>query len=130
MNKVEFLELLNSLNISKDKYYLLSGGSMLLHGLRTCTDDLDLCVSDDILYDFIKKYNLKEEDKTKDNTYKLPNNIELSSMSTYNLNIVYVDGYPVEDLKDVLAFKESRNAPKDQDDIKIIKDYLLYKEHQ
>ena len=36
----------------------------------------------------------------------------------------YKDGYPVESLKTILAFKEKRNAPKDQKDIKNIKKYL------
>ncbi len=35
----------------------------------------------------------------------------------------YKDGYPVESLKTILAFKEKRNAPKDQKDIKNIKKY-------
>ena len=36
-------------------------------------------------------------------------------------------GYPVETLKKFFAFKEKRNAPKDQKDIKNIKKYLKEK---
>ncbi len=36
----------------------------------------------------------------------------------------YKDGYPVEKLETILAFKEKRNAPKDQKDIENIKRYL------
>lgn len=36
----------------------------------------------------------------------------------------YKDGYPVEKLEKILAFKEKRNAPKDQKDIENIKRYL------
>ena len=36
----------------------------------------------------------------------------------------YKDGYPVESLKTILAFKEKRNAPKYQKDIENIKKYL------
>ncbi len=39
----------------------------------------------------------------------------------------YKDGYPVESLKTILAFKEKRNALKDQKDIKNIKKYLKEK---
>ena len=36
----------------------------------------------------------------------------------------YKEGYPVESLKNILAFKKKRNAPKDQKDIENIKKYL------
>ena len=36
----------------------------------------------------------------------------------------YKDGYPVESLKTILAFKEKRNASKDKKDIENIKRYL------
>ena len=39
----------------------------------------------------------------------------------------YKDGYTVESLKTILDFKEKRNAPKDQKDIKNIKKYLKEK---
>ena len=49
MNKEELLNLLNSLELPKTEYYILSSGSMLLYGLREIVGDLDLSVSNEII---------------------------------------------------------------------------------
>ena len=59
MNKEELLNLLNSLELPKTEYYILSSGSMLLYGLREIVGDLDLCVSNELFEPLKKKYNLK-----------------------------------------------------------------------
>ena len=61
MNKEELLNLLNSLELPKTEYYILSSGSMLLYGLREIVGDLDLCVSNELFEQLKKKYNLKEK---------------------------------------------------------------------
>ena len=105
MNKEELLKLLESLKLPKTEYYILSIGSMLLYGLREVAGDLDLCVPSELFEQLKEKYNLKESDKK-------------------DFKMEYKDGYPVEKLETILAFKEKRNAPKDQKDIENIKRYL------
>ena len=53
MNKNELLKLVDSLNMPKTEYYILSSGSLLLYGLREKAGDLDLCVSNE-LFDKLK----------------------------------------------------------------------------
>ena len=55
MNKEELLNLLNSLELPKTEYYILSSGSMLLYGLREIVGDLDLCVSNELFEPLKKK---------------------------------------------------------------------------
>lgn len=45
MNKKQLQALVDSLNLSKEEYYILGGGSLLLCGLRDIANDLDLCVT-------------------------------------------------------------------------------------
>lgn len=60
MNKNELLKLVDSLNMPKTEYYILSSGSLLLYGLREKAGDLDLCVSNE-LFDKLKiKFNLRQ----------------------------------------------------------------------
>jgi len=127
MNKEELLNLLNSLELPKTEYYILSSGSMLLYGLREIVGDLDLCVSNELFEQLKKKYNLKECDKNECGFYHISNEVEIVPNSKENFKMEYKDGYPVESLKTILAFKEKRNAPKDQKDIKNIKKYLKEK---
>ena len=127
MNKEELLNLLNSLELPKTEYYILSNGSMLLYGLREIIGDLDLCVSNELFEQLKKKYNLKESDKNECGFYHISNEVEIVPNSKENFKMEYKDGYPVESLKTILAFKEKRNAPKDQKDIRNIKKYLKEK---
>ena len=60
MNKEELLSLLDTLNLPKTEYYILSSGSMLLYGLRERANDLDLCVSNELFEQLKEKYNLKD----------------------------------------------------------------------
>lgn len=124
MNKEELLKLLDSLELPKTEYYILSSGSMLLYGLREKAGDLDLCVSNELFEKLKEKYNLKDTDKNECGFYHISQDIEIVPNSKNNFKMNYKDGYPVEDLRNILAFKEKRNAPKDQKDIENIKKYL------
>ena len=42
MNKKEFLARLAELDLPKDEFRVLSGGSLLLHGLRERTNDIQI----------------------------------------------------------------------------------------
>ena len=124
MNREELLKLVDSLNLPKTEYYILSSGSMLLYGLREVANDLDLCVSNELFEQLKEKYNLHESDKNEYGFYHISQNIEIVPNSKENFKMEYKNGYPVESLKTVLAFKEKRNAPKDQKNIENIRKYL------
>lgn len=124
MNKEELLKLLDSLELPKTEYYILSSGSMLLYGLREIAGDLDLCVSNELFEQLKVKYNLTESDKNECGFYHISQDIEIVPNSKENFKMEYKDGYPVESLKNILIFKEKRNADKDQEDIENIKRYL------
>lgn len=124
MNKEELLKLVEELDLPKTEFYILSSGSMLLYGLREKAGDLDLCVSNELFEKLKEKYNLKDTDKNECGFYHISQDIEIVPNSKNNFKMNYKDGYPVEDLRNILAFKEKRNAPKDQKDIENIKKYL------
>ena len=42
MNKKEFEKYLDSLELDKKEYCIISGGSLLMHNLKEETDDVDL----------------------------------------------------------------------------------------
>jgi hypothetical protein len=124
MNKEQLLILLESLELPKTEYYILSSGSLLLYGLREVAGDLDLCVSYELFEKLKEKYRLKDSDKNECGFYHISQDVEIVPNSKENFKMDYKDGYPVESLKSILEFKEKRNAPKDQKDIENIKKYL------
>lgn len=62
MNKEECIAALEKLNLPKSKYIILSGGSLLMRGLRETTADLDLCASKKLAKQ-IDLYNSPKDDK-------------------------------------------------------------------
>ena len=124
MNKEELLYLLDTLELPKTEYYILSSGSMLLYGLRDIANDLNLCVSNELFEILKEKYNLNENNKNDSGFYKISKDIEIIPNDKKNFKMDYIDEYPVENLKTILEFKEKRNLPKDKKDIENIKKYL------
>ncbi len=47
MTKKEFLEKIDSLNLDKKRYCIISGGIMLLYGLKETTEDVDIKIKED-----------------------------------------------------------------------------------
>lgn len=129
MNKKEFLEKLNLLDLQFGEYYILSSGSLLLYGLRERAGDIDLCISPKAFNMLRDKYNLTEECKNEHGFYKVNDDIEVvvndKENTYYKFEYDVVEGYPVQKLGYILRDKRKRNLPKDQLDIKNINDFLI-----
>ena len=124
MNKEELLKLVESLNIPKDEYYILGGGSLVMFGIKETTSDLDLCVSNELFAKLKEKYNLDENNKNECGFYQISDIIEIIPNPKEEFTAQEIDGYKVEELKRILEFKKKRNAPKDKLYIEKITQYL------
>ncbi len=119
MNKQKFIAELEKLNLPKSEYIILSGGSLLLHGLRKSTADIDLCFSKKLA----KKVRIETFPKNEKGLYIFSDKCEVSVGLT-DTKSEKVDGYRCETLKSILEFKQRKKREKDLDDIKNIKAYL------
>ena len=124
MNKIELLNLLEELNFPKDEYYVLSGASLVLRGIREEANDLDLCISEELFKQIKDKYNLTEEKKNECGFYKINDNLEIVVDKKEDFNMEIGEKYNLENLQTILDFKLKRNLPKDKKDIANIKIYL------
>ena len=77
MNREELLKLVDSLNFKKTEFYVLSGGSLLIRKLRERTEDLDLCVSNELFKNIVDKYKIKEESKNAGGFYHILKEVEV-----------------------------------------------------
>ena len=127
MKKVELLNLLKELNFPKDEYYVLSGASLVLRGIREEANDLDLCISEELFKQIKDKYNLTEEKKNECGFYKINDNLEIVVDKKDDFKMEIGEKYNLEDLQTILDFKIERNKPKDKEDIENIKKYLHQK---
>ena len=71
MNKEQLLELVDSLELPKEEYYILSSGCLLLYGLREQAKDLDLCVSTELFENMIMKFDIDLSSKNDCGFYRL-----------------------------------------------------------
>lgn len=124
MNKEQLLKLVDSLDLPKEEYYILSSGCLLLYGLRKTAKDLDLCVSTELFKKMIEKFNIDLSSKSEYGFYQLNNQVEIVVNDKKEFKRKFKDGYPVEPLESILQFKIKRNALKDQEDIINIQNYL------
>lgn len=130
MNKEQLLELVDSLELPKEEYYILSSGCLLLYGLREQAKDLDLCVSTELFKNMKVKFNIDLSSKNDCGFYRLNDLVEVVVNNKQEFNRDFKDGYPVESLQSILDYKINRNAPKDQADIVNIQNYLNNQEKQ
>lgn len=124
MNKFELLNLLKELNFPKDEYYVLSGASLVLRGIREQAGDLDLCISEELFEEIKDTYKLTEDKKNTCGFYRINDNLEIVVNKKELFKMEIGEQYNLEDLHTILNFKIKRNAPKDQKDIENIKKYL------
>lgn len=124
MNKFELLNLLKELNFPKDEYYVLSGASLVLRGIREQAGDLDLCISEELFEEIKDTYKLTEDKKNTCGFYRINDNLEIVVNKKELFKMEIGEQYNLENLHTILNFKIKRNAPKDQKDIENIKKYL------
>ena len=123
MNKREFIEKLDKLDLDKKRYCIISGGVMLLYGLKDNTEDIDIKVKPEYFEELKEKFSFKKSPKYP-YLYELDESTEVAVLDYDEDNIRYVDGYPVESLELQLKWMLENNRPKDQEKIKIIKEFL------
>ena len=123
MNKEEILKMIDSLNLDINDYYVLSGGSLLIQGLRETTNDLDLVVNERALEKLKQSYNLI---KKYENGYIINHNIDVFLETNEDIlnNRVIIDDYSCQSLESVYKFKKKLNREKDQDDLKKLESIL------
>ena len=119
MNKQEYIATLEKLNLPKSEYIILSGGSLLLRGLREKSADLDLCATKK-LAEQIDLYHAPKDDKGFFTPFE-----NCQMMDDFDrIEFDIVDGYQCETLESILAFKKRKRRAKDLKDIEVIEAFL------
>jgi hypothetical protein len=122
MNKNELIALVDSLNMPKNMYRILSGGSLVMMGIKEKTNDLDMSITSELFEILKNKYDIKKSDKDINDLFCINDLIEFMVEDEFEYTMV--DNYPCEPLLNVLKFKEEKGRPKDLIDIISINDYI------
>ena len=119
MKRQELIEKLNEFGFPKSEYMILSGGSLLLRGLREETADIDLSVSAKLA----DQLDLERCAKDELGCYVPFEDVQMKAdMESRSFDIV--DGFHCQTLEDILALKRRLMRPKDIKDIERIETFL------
>ena len=122
MNKSEFIAVLEEMGLKKDEYVILSGGSLLLRGLRETTADVDIWMTKRLA----REINLYSAPRDEGGYYQPRENVQATD-DFGETEFDIVNGYQCESLGSILAFKKQKMRPKDLKDIEKIKEVLSRK---
>lgn len=124
MNRKDILTILREIDLPAKEYYILSTGCLVLLGIKDNANDLDLCVSKRALEILRIKYKLEEITPNANGFFKIRDNLEVVIGDKSKWENIEYEGYQLESLEKLLKFKEKRILKKDEEDIKMIKEYL------
>lgn len=120
LNKEEILNKLNELKLDNDMFIVLMGASLVLHGIKKETNDINISVKSDVFNLLKDKYSSFYIDSVGIIKYDV---FEINSFDS-NINSELIDGYYCQDLESIMDVKKKLNRKKDVKDIKAIDLYL------
>lgn len=120
MKKIELINLIDSLELDKNEFVVLSSGALVLRGIMDNAGDLDIAVTNVGLEHLKEKYNLIKKDN---GFYKVTDDIEcvLDNMEGKK---ELLGNYYVQDINNYLEFLKSSNRDKDKIRISLVEEYI------
>ena len=119
LDKKQIIARLEELNLDDTKYWVITGGAMVLYGLREQTSDIDLgCTSD--LADLLQQEGFPVE-RMPDGTRKIVVEEDVEIFENWLENKVErFEGVPVISIQGLIEMKRALGREKDFRDIQLI----------
>lgn len=111
MKKNELINLIESMGIDYDDFYILSSSALVLREILSDAGDLDIAVNQKGFDALSKKYDLVN---THDNWYKVTDNIECILKVFNDKDIEKVGKYNLENLETYYNFIKNSEREKDK----------------
>ena len=127
MKKEELLELINSLKIDRNEFWLLSSSALVIRGIYPDAGDLDIAVTEKGLEELKRNYNLVPKHGQNDIWYTVCDNVECvcdGAIEKLEYKPELVDGYLCQNIHEYLNYLESSNRQKDIDRIPLVREYI------
>ena len=121
MNKEEIIDLVESLDIDYNEFWILSTGALVLRGLWDKANDLDIAVTEKGLKELQSKYNLIQ----KENGFYIVNDmVECVQDTKDDYKVEKVGKYYLQSLEYYYEYLDSTKRDKDKEKYKIVKKIL------
>ena len=122
MSKQELLELIESLNVDKNEFWVLSTSALVLRDLFLDAGDLDMAVTEKGLEQLKKNYNLKQKEN---GWYIVNDKAECILDIKEDWKVEKVGKYYLESLEKYFEFLKTSKREKDVVKYNIVKEELL-----
>ena len=124
MNKEELINLIESLKIDKDEYWILSSGALVIRGIYPDAGDLDIAVTEKGLEELKSNYNLKQKEN---GWYIVNDKVECVLETKETWKIEKFGKYNLQSIEKYYDFLKKSNRKKDKERIPLIEEYMKNK---
>ena len=121
MNKEELMELIKSLKIDRDEFWILSSGALVIRGIYPDAGDLDIAVTEKGLQQLKENYNLIEKGK---GWYIVNDKIECVLDTKEPWKIEKLGEYNLQSIEKYYEFLKESNRDKEKARIPLIEEYM------
>ena len=121
MNKEELIELIESLKIDREEFWILSSGALVLRGLYPDAGDLDIAVTEKGLQQLRENYNLIEK---ANGWYIVNDKVECILDTKEPWKIEKWGEYNLQSIERYYEFLKESNREKDKARIPLIEEYM------
>lgn len=121
MNKEELIELIESLKLDKNEYWILSSGALVIRDLYPDAGDLDIAVTKKGLQELKNNYTLKEKGN---GWYIVNDKIECVLDTKEAWKIEKYGEYNLQSIEKYYDFLKKSNRQKDKARIPLIEEYI------
>lgn len=127
MNKEELIELIKTLKVSKEEFWILSSGALVLRDIYPDAGDLDIAVTNKGMEELKQNYNLISKDCEAGNFYEVTENIECvcdGNKEELEFQPEKVGEFYVQNIYQYLNFLKNSTREKDKKRIPLVEEYI------
>ena len=127
MNKDELIELIKTLKISREEFWILSSGALVLREIYTDAGDLDIAVTNKGMEELKQNYSLIPKDCELGKFYKITENIECvcdGNKEELEFQPERVSEFYVQNIYEYLYFLKNSTREKDKKRIPLVEAYI------
>lgn len=121
MNKKELIELIKTLKLNKNEYWILSSGALVIRGILQDAGDLDIAVTKKGLQELKTNYKLKEKGN---NWYEVNEKVECVLETKEEWKIEKYGEFYLQSLKMYYEFLKNSDREKDKKRVPLVEKYL------
>lgn len=128
MNKIDLLQLIKTLKMDKEEFWVLSSGALVLRGIYSDARDLDIAVTNKGLAQLKSNYNLVQKEN---GWFIVSDNIECvcdGEKRSLKYQPQKIGDYYVQNIEEYIEYLKNSDREKDKLRIPIVEEYIKQNE--